>query len=297
MKQVRNISLLFLLFALLFSACDNKGELPGFSVTPTGLRYKLHSFGDGAKGAAPLKPSIGDYLVLKLAYRTDKDSVFIDTYTSSMDGRKTVLFTAPSFRGGLEEGIAMLTEGDSATFVISADSLFRKVFKVPMPFFVKEGGIVKVDVKLEKVLTPQQFAQQANEVTEDRDLEEFLQLKEFIHRNYKDLDPLENGLYYLPGATGAGAVAEPGKTVLVSYKASFLNGKQFDATAYPVEFTLGEQGQLIKGLECGICLMREGGKAKFILPSQLAFGAEGSSTGIVPPYTSVVYEVELHKVK
>ena len=42
--------------------------------------------------------------------------------------------------------------------------------------------------------------------------------------------------------------------------------------------------------------MREGEKAKIIIPSQLAFGENGSSTGIVPPYTSVIYEVTMLKV-
>ncbi len=43
--------------------------------------------------------------------------------------------------------------------------------------------------------------------------------------------------------------------------------------------------------------MKTGGKATFILPSQLAFKDYGSSTGIVAPYTTVLYKVQLVKVK
>lgn len=39
--------------------------------------------------------------------------------------------------------------------------------------------------------------------------------------------------------------------------------------------------------------MNEGAKTKFIIPSQLAFGKMGSSTNIIPPFTTVIYEVEL----
>jgi FKBP-type peptidyl-prolyl cis-trans isomerase len=39
--------------------------------------------------------------------------------------------------------------------------------------------------------------------------------------------------------------------------------------------------------------MNEGAKAKFIIPSHLAYGEDGSSTGIIPPYTTVIYEIEL----
>ena len=42
--------------------------------------------------------------------------------------------------------------------------------------------------------------------------------------------------------------------------------------------------------------MNEGEKAKFIIPSQLAYGGAGSSTGIIPPYTTVIYEIELVKL-
>lgn len=42
--------------------------------------------------------------------------------------------------------------------------------------------------------------------------------------------------------------------------------------------------------------MREGETAIVILPSKLAFGHKGSSSGIIPPYTSVIYELSLNKI-
>lgn len=294
--MVRNL-LFFLgcVFLLGMAGCFRDNPFPGFSETDSGLFYKLHSFGEGAR-----HPQDGHFLVLRMAYRTEKDSVFIDTYSSSRDGRITVPFTKAPFRGGLEEGIAMLNEGDSATFIVNADSLFRKVFHVPLPYFLREGGFVKVDVKLEKILDAVEYATKQEEdkaALEDLDIEEHKVLVRYVEEHHAGVEPLENGIYYIPEKAGTGAAAESGKDVVVTYRGSFLNGRMFDTTAVPMEFVIGEQGQVIKGLESGICLMKEGGKAKFILPSQLAFGAAGSSTGIVPPYTSVIYEVELLKVK
>jgi FKBP-type peptidyl-prolyl cis-trans isomerase FkpA len=286
-----------LFLAIAAAGCFKENRWPGYSITESGLHYKLHKFGDGSR-----KPAEGEFLVLRMAFRTEKDSVFIDTYSSSHDGRITVPFTKAPFMGSFEEGIAMLSEGDSATFIVSADSLFRKVFKVPMPFFVSEGGMVKVDVKLEKILSSKEYEKkldEQNSVAEDRDLEEHKLLNSYLEQHHFSLSPLDNGIFYVPLEEGTGSMAERGKTVVVSWKGYFLNGKMFESTiaGSPFEFTLGQQGQVLKGLELGICLMKEGGKAKFILPSHLAYGAAGSSTGIVPPYTSVVYEVELHKVK
>ena len=61
----------------------------------------------------------------------------------------------------------------------------------------------------------------------------------------------------------------------------------------PLVLKIGDPGQIIKGMDIGLRLMKEGGKAKIIIPSQLGFGDKGSSTGIVPPYTSLIYDVEL----
>jgi FKBP-type peptidyl-prolyl cis-trans isomerase FkpA len=44
-------------------------------------------------------------------------------------------------------------------------------------------------------------------------------------------------------------------------------------------------------------MMKEGERSLFIIPSKLAFGENGSSTGIIPPFTSVIFEVELIEVK
>ena len=60
-----------------------------------------------------------------------------------------------------------------------------------------------------------------------------------------------------------------------------------------MQFTYGQEGQVIKGLEKAISFMNEGMKAKFIIPSQLAFGEMGSSSGIIPPNATLMYEIEL----
>ncbi|MCF6184979.1 MAG: FKBP-type peptidyl-prolyl cis-trans isomerase, partial [Bacteroidales bacterium] len=73
--------------------------------------------------------------------------------------------------------------------------------------------------------------------------------------------------------------------------------KQFDSSYdrnEPFEFTLG-RGQVIKGWDEGISYMKKGGKATLIMPSSLAYGASGA--GSIPPYTSLIFEVELIDVK
>lgn len=84
-----------------------------------------------------------------------------------------------------------------------------------------------------------------------------------------------------------------GDTVGVHYIGKLFDGTIFDSPydkGIPFEFPLGK-GRLIKGWDEGIASLRLGEKAVFIIPSELAFGAQGS--GKIPPYASLVFEVEL----
>ena len=103
-------------------------------------------------------------------------------------------------------------------------------------------------------------------------------------------------MYYMPVIQGVGNFARYGDKVTIHYKGFFLNGKQFESTyerSQALEFNFGEDGQVINGFKTAISLMNQGAKTKFIIPSQLAFGETGSSTNIVPPYTTLIYEIEL----
>ena len=53
---------------------------------------------------------------------------------------------------------------------------------------------------------------------------------------------------------------------------------------------------MIDGLKTALKGMKEGENLKIILPSRHAFGEEGSLAGIVPPYTAVIYDVNIIKV-
>jgi FKBP-type peptidyl-prolyl cis-trans isomerase len=111
---------------------------------------------------------------------------------------------------------------------------------------------------------------------------------------------MEDGIYYIVQRTGNGPAVTIGDTVVIHYEGHFLNGKYFDSTRRrndPLQFVYGHQLQVIGGLEKAIGKMCEGDKALVIIPSEQAFGADGSVEGIVPPFTPVVFEIELINVK
>ena len=123
-------------------------------------------------------------------------------------------------------------------------------------------------------------------------------------RKAKELDELaagfeqtESGLRYKQIQAGSGKAAEKGKKVAVHYEGSLANGQVFDssyARKEPIEFTLGI-GQVIAGWDEGIALLKEGEKARFVIPSDLGYGSRGAG-GVIPPDATLIFDVELVRV-
>ncbi|AWK04935.1 peptidylprolyl isomerase [Flavobacterium crocinum] len=111
-------------------------------------------------------------------------------------------------------------------------------------------------------------------------------------------DKTESGLRYKMIQKGEGKRAEAGKTVSVHYEGSLENGKVFDSSyprKKPIEFKLGI-GQVIEGWDEGIALLQVGDKARFVIPSDLAYGPSGAG-GVIPPHATLIFDVELMDVK
>lgn len=109
-------------------------------------------------------------------------------------------------------------------------------------------------------------------------------------------DQTNSGLRYKILQKGTGAQAQKGKTVSVHYKGMLLDGSTFDSSysrKEPIEFTLGI-GQVIAGWDEGIQLLKVGDKARFVIPSDLAYGSRGAG-GVIPPDATLIFDVELMK--
>lgn len=111
-----------------------------------------------------------------------------------------------------------------------------------------------------------------------------------------------SGLRYTDTKAGTGKTAASGRDVEVHYTGWLyldgLKGKQFDSSRGrgPFSFPLGA-GQVIKGWDEGVAGMKEGGQRTLIIPPQLAYGARGAGGGIIPPNATLLFEVELLRVK
>ena len=108
----------------------------------------------------------------------------------------------------------------------------------------------------------------------------------------------DSGLRYQILEKGSGKQAEKGKGVSVHYKGMLLDGTVFDSSyqrKQPIDFNLGV-GQVIAGWDEGIQLLKVGDKARFVIPSDLAYGSQGAG-GVIPPNAILIFDVELMDVK
>jgi FKBP-type peptidyl-prolyl cis-trans isomerase len=120
---------------------------------------------------------------------------------------------------------------------------------------------------------------------------------DFLNRYKWDMKSSGTGLRYLIETTGEGRKVQYGDRVSLSFTIRLLSGDIVKSSNVEglLQFTAGKGG-VEAGLEEGIKMMRRGDKAKFILPSHLAFGLLGNGDKI-PPKASLVYEIEITDIQ
>jgi len=107
-----------------------------------------------------------------------------------------------------------------------------------------------------------------------------------------------SGLVYEDLSAGEGEAAVAGQQVSVHYTGWLTDGTKFDSSKDrndPFDFPLGA-GHVIRGWDEGVQGMKIGGVRKLTIPPQLGYGARGAG-GVIPPNATLVFEVELLKIR
>lgn len=106
------------------------------------------------------------------------------------------------------------------------------------------------------------------------------------------------GLQFIDTNEGTGASPKTGETCVMHYTGWLYKdgakGAKFDSSVDrgdPFEFTIGV-GQVIKGWDEGVAMMKVGGKRTLIIPANLGYGARGAG-GVIPPNATLLFDVEL----
>ncbi|MEL6158243.1 MAG: FKBP-type peptidyl-prolyl cis-trans isomerase [Cyanobacteria bacterium J06554_11] len=107
----------------------------------------------------------------------------------------------------------------------------------------------------------------------------------------------DSGLQYVVIEEGDGASPQAGQRVFVHYVGTLEDGTKFDSSrdrGRPFDFTIG-RGQVIKGWDEGVGMMKVGDRRKLIIPPELGYGARGAG-GVIPPNATLIFDVELLRI-
>lgn len=301
--------------ALIFQSCDG-----GYKKTESGLRYKIHV--DSTGGA---QVEIGSVAMLHMIYTNEKDT--FDTFRQNYGQPIDVLIPESTFLGSLEEGLTMLTEGDSATFLVSSDSLYEKRFKAELPEGVEPGGFTTFHIKIVKVYSKDEVAEERKKY-EQMQVERNKQQMEMVEKYVQDMmdsahvkrqlqkdeviinqrlkkdnlkaQKTKNSVYYVMKEEAGNAKLQKGDTVSVNYTGRLLNGKVFDSSEGRRPFTLVlGMGQVIPGWEEALLKLGKGDKATIFIPSPMGYGARGIKDPnnpdeyVIPDNSILIFDVEV----
>lgn len=287
MNFIKTFALIFILIAI-FSCGTKERE---FQTHESGLRYRFIQHDKEATAAQP-----GDILVLKLIYKTEDDSVLFDS--KEIGKMYRMQFGKQTHSGGcIEDAFSLLHIGDSLECKINAAMFFNHTRNMEVPHGIDGSKDLIFEMKLTGIQSVKQIQDERKAIRHNSAQREEELLQHYLKISNIVTEPLMSGLYYIPQKEGQGKKAEAGKKVTVEYVGSFIDGSVFDnsyESDKPFTFILGA-AQVIPGMEEGISKMREGGKATLIIPSHLAY--KDQQTGPIPPYSTLIFEVELLKVE
>lgn len=215
------------------------------------------------------------------------DSVLAETFTKNQP--VTVPASHPSFSSIFKQ----MKKGDRVNIVISADSFYKYTINAPLPSYIKPGDSLRFYIKVHDIMNEPEFAakEYAKELEQTR--EDSLAAVKFLSQ-FQRINKTHTGLHYTVSKPGAGKQPVAGSKVTVKYRGYLMSGKVFESNQQGFTFILGSK-DVIAGWNEGIKLMREGGRFKFIIPPHLAYG--GSGANIIPPYTTIIFDIDLISVE
>lgn len=122
-------------------------------------------------------------------------------------------------------------------------------------------------------------------------------IRGYVERRGWNMQQTESGLWYMIYENGNGLIAEKNLEIELDFTVTLIDGTPCYSSQDegPKSFIIGKGG-VESGLEEGVLLLKEGDKAKFIIPPHLAHGLLGDEKKI-PPRAIIIYDIEVREVK
>lgn len=308
MKKINSFILSSGILAVSFGmiACEKKTL-----TTTDGIDYTYIEEGEE-------KPKNGEFVVYHFTAKTGKDSTFISSYDQPTPAYLQYNDSTEK-QSGIDEIFLGLKKGDSIVINSTAEKVFGAA---GLPPFLTNEENVSISIGVLDVLQEEVFQDYFNDLAEANQkkesekavvqLEEDIKtLEDYISENNLDATKTESGLFYVIEEEGNGPEVDEGDTVAVNYTGYVLDGTVFDTSLEsvakesntftegrpyePIEFQVG-MGRVIPGWDEGLQYLKQGSKAKLLIPSTLAYGNRQASE-VIKANSVLIFDVEVTDVQ
>jgi FKBP-type peptidyl-prolyl cis-trans isomerase len=288
--------------SLLFASCSKP-----FKKAEGGLQYKIIS---NEKGKLLKNGNFFEIQFDQVYSGAGKDSVLFDSKTAS---NQIVSLDSATIPPVYYKIFSESRNGDSIIVKQSTDSIMKNGNTPP---FIKKGAFIVAHYKIVNVYETKELADVAYQkqmvLAKTRDsIKAIEQIKvddkiiaEFLDKNKIKTVKAPQGTYVEIITPGAGDVVDTSKILKVNYSGRVIGAdKAFDSNTDSafghVELLTvnmgaipGTPGSVIKGWTDGLSLLNKGGKAKFYIPSALAYGSRGAG-GQIQPNANLLFDIEV----
>jgi peptidylprolyl isomerase len=266
--------------------------------TVEGIYYTVSEVGQGRK-ALP-----GDYVTVHYTGTLLNGSKF----DSSKDRNSPFSFQIGTNRviQGWEKGIPLFPVGGKGTLFLPSSLAYgeRAVggkipANSPLIFEIEMLEVLPAEVYMQKMQEEQARQQKEAEALAKVQVEKDKSIiAEYAASKGLKITTTASGLSYVMEREGEGDRIKIGQRATVHYAGFLLDGTKFDASYDRNEpFTLQVGvGQVIAGWDEGLQLLNKGAKARFFLPSTLAYGSRGAG-GVIPPNAVLIFDVEVLEIQ
>ena len=275
-------------FIILISGCQQASHLK----TPGGMPYQLFK----GKGGKEIKP--GNYIKIHFTQKI-QDSIYFSTHGKLPMFMRVNEQPAPY---DLSEIWTKVKTGDSIISTQFIDTFIaRNPANVPPHF--KKGDRIITYIKVLDVFTTDSLAMADNEKVKAEWLAvETAELAKYLADKKINAAKTASGAYVEIKQEGSGNAIDSGNYVSVDYTGKTISGKVFDSNTdsafhhmTPLSFTVGT-GQMIKGFDEGVRMLKKGSEAVIYIPSILGYAGNPPSPDI-KPFENLVFDVKVVDVQ
>ncbi|MDN3668907.1 FKBP-type peptidyl-prolyl cis-trans isomerase [Echinicola jeungdonensis] len=271
------------------------------------------------------KPENGQFIIYNFtAKKNANDSIFLSSIENGapayMQYNDTIKnYDTTKVRPGVDEIFMGLKNGDSIQFTTTAAKVFGEM---NVPPFLKQEENITLNIGVVDVLNEDEMKDFMAEVSEKQRMKREKEAEEQLAKDIKTIQDYmaekdlnatktESGLFYIIEKEGKGEEISEGDKVTVDYTGYVLDGTIFDTSLEsiakeneifqenrnyePFQVPVGK-GRVIPGWDEGLQLLKNGAKAKLLIPSPLAYGPRQAGK-VIKPNSVLVFDVEVKDVE